>query len=146
MNEKKRRRLQELFDQFNEGGSWMRVDFRDGCEPVQMGLQDSYRVTRVDENSFWLMHRPVGYHSESHYTHTHRIVEWSQEDTYLLDLVTDSGLHFHIELLMPVVKVEADMLEDWKRWRSYKADNREMFDKIDADLLATHVEMAENWK
>ena len=37
------------------------------------------------------------------------------------------------------------MAADWKRWHEYKAANRERFERIDAELLAEHIEIAEGW-
>ena len=38
--------LQALFDQFNSGGSMMKM-YEDGYDPINMGLQDRFIVTRV---------------------------------------------------------------------------------------------------
>ena len=71
------------------------------------------------------------------------MIRWSQEDTYLLDLVDDRERRFHLELIFP--GQEPDLAADWKRWREYKAENREMFQRIDAQLLAEHIKIAEEW-
>ena len=98
-------------------------------------------VTQVD---FWLFHKALGYHEGFQHAHTIKVLRWSQEDTYLLDLVDDRGRRFHIELIFP--ELERDLGADWKRWNEYKAENREMFERIDAQLLAEHIEIAENWE
>ncbi len=44
--DQEKRRLQALFDPFNEGGSWMTL--AEGREqPIRLGVIDSYTVTRV---------------------------------------------------------------------------------------------------
>jgi len=41
---------------------------------------------------------------------------------------------------------EPDLAADWRRWRRYKSENRDRFERIDADLLAEHVRIAEEWE
>ena len=144
--------LQALFDPFNERGSWMTL--AEGREqPLRLGIMEGYLVTRVAPHfdtqgnvtqvDFWLFHKALGYHEGFQHAHTIKVVRWSQEDTYLLDLVDDRGRRFHIELIFP--ELERDLGADWKRWNEYKAENREMFERIDAELLAEHIKIAENW-
>ncbi len=134
--------LQELFDQFNKGGSTMKL-YQDGYTPIDLGLCDSYLVTRVEGDQFWLFHKAAGYNNSSHYSHTAKIVAWSQVDTYLLDLVDDVGQRYHIELIFP--EQEPDLAEDWKRWQAYKRANRKSFERMDAHLLEVHSEIANTW-
>jgi hypothetical protein len=145
-------RLQKLFDEFNAKGSWM--EMREGDdEPLDFGLIDSYIVTRVaphfdsagnlTKTDFWLMFKSAGYNNGFQYTHTIKIVDWSQEDTYLLDFADDRGRRFHIELLFPTQDVE--MVADWKDWQRYKTENRRLFDTIDTQLLEEHNRVAEEW-
>ena len=146
MNElvkQERTRLQALFDPFNQGGSWMTL--AEGREkPMRLGIMEGYRVTRVAPQfdtggnvthvDFWLFHKALGYHEGFQHAHTIKVLRWSQEDTYLLDLVDDRGRRFHIELILP--ELEPDMVADWNRWQAYKAENREMFERVDRELLA----------
>ncbi len=90
-----------------------------------------------------MFHKALGYHEGFQHAHTIKVVRWSQEDTYLLDLVDDLDRRFHIELIFP--ELERDLAVDWKRWSEYKAANREMFERIDRELLAEHIGIAENW-
>ena len=73
-------RLQtELFDPFNEVGSSMTL--QDGPEkPIPLGVIDSYTVTRVQGAVFWVMFKCLGYDQGPQYTHTVKVVEWSQDD------------------------------------------------------------------
>ena len=145
-------RLQRLFDEFNTKGSWM--EMREGNdEPLGFGLIDSYLITRVaphfdtagrlTRTDFWLMFKSAGYNNGFQYTHTIKVIDWSQEDTYLIDLMDDRGRKFHIELLFSTQDVE--MVADWKDWQRYKAENKAMFEQIDAQLLEEHIRIAEEW-
>ena len=148
-----RARLQSLFEQFNRDGSWMEVR-EPGYEPLTLGLVDSYTVTRVaphfdaegnvTKTDFWLIWKSVGYNNGFQYTHTIKVVDWSQDDTYLIDLTDDRGRVHHVELIMDVT--EHDYVVSWGKWQRYKAENREMFGQIDAQLLAEHTAMAEGWE
>jgi len=151
--DKEKARLQALFEPFNEGGSWMTL-IESGREPVRMGLVDSYKVTRVAPHfdargelkrvDFWLLFKAVGYDEGFQHAHTVKVVRWSQEDTYLIDFTDDRGRRFHVELVFP--DQEPDLAADWRRWRRYKSENRDRFERIDADLLAEHVRIAEEWE
>jgi hypothetical protein len=102
-------RLQSLFEEFNRDGSF--IVMREGRgEPLPLGLVDSYTVTRVaphfdaagntTKTDFWVMWKSVGYDNGYQYTHTIKVVEWSREDTYEIDLADDLGRRYHIELIM----------------------------------------------
>ena len=145
-------RLQTLFEPFNRGGSWMTLAER-RQRPTPLGVMDSYMVTRVAPHfdakgdvtrvDFWLFFKALGYDEGFHHAHTIKVVRWSQRDTYLMDLVDDRSRRFHIELIFP--EQEPELAADWNQWREYKAANRERFERIDAELLAEHIEIAENW-
>jgi len=49
-----------------------------------------------------------------------------------------------VELVFP--DQEPDLASDWRSWRRYKSENRDRFERIDADLLAEHVRIAEEWE
>ena len=60
----------------------------------------------------------------------------------------EPGVRPEPEPLPPKANLEAIasiLAADWNRWREYKAENRERFERIDAELLAEHIEIAENW-
>ncbi len=144
--------LQALFDPFNRDGSWMTLA-EGRQEPVPLGVIDSYTVLRVAPHfdargnvtkvDFWLFFKALGYDEGFHHAHTVKVVRWSQRDTYLLNLVDDRGRRFHIELIFP--EQEPELAADWNQWRGYRTENRERFERIDASLLAEHIEIAENW-
>lgn len=145
-------RLQSLFDEFNGKGSWM--EMREGKdEPLEFGLIDGYIVTRVaphfdvsgnvTKTDFWLLFKSAGYNNGWQYAHTIKIIDWSQDDTYLLDLTDDLGRQYHIELLFPTLDIA--LCADWKYWQGYKLQNKAMFDTIDAQILDEHVRIAERW-
>ncbi|GAB6094021.1 hypothetical protein JCM14469_02730 [Desulfatiferula olefinivorans] len=151
--EKEKARLQALFEPFNTGGSWMTLAEK-GRTPVRVGLVDGFTVTRVAPHfdaggevtrvDFWLLLRMLGYDEGFQHAHTIKVVSWSQDDAYLLDLLDDRDRGFHIELIFP--DQEPNETADWKRWRDYKAGNRDRFERIDAELLAEHTRIAEEWE
>jgi hypothetical protein len=146
-------RLQSLFDEFNRDGSLMII--REACDtPLEFGLVDSYTVTRVAPHfdaagsvakvEFWLLFKSVGYNNGYQYSHTIKVVDWSQDDTYLIDLTDDRGRCYHVELIMDAT--EHDYVVSWAKWQSYRRENSAMFETIDAQILAEHIEMAEGWQ
>ena len=134
--------LQALFDEFNKTGSTMTLA-EDGYSTIELGLRDSYIVTRLEGSDFWLFHKAAGYNNGFQYSHTMKVVSWSQEDTYMLDLVDDLGRRYHIELIFP--ELEPNLGEAWADWQAYKAANRQRFKQIDAQLLEEHLWIAETW-
>ncbi len=123
-------------------------------EPLEFGLIDSYTVTRVaphfdaagnvTKTDFWLLFKSAGYNNGWQYAHTIKVVDWSQDDTYLLDLTDDLGRRYHMELLFPTQDLA--LCADWKDWQAYKAENKAMFEQIDAQLLEEHASIAEAWQ
>lgn len=146
-------RLQALFDEFNKEGSLMVM--REGHDtPLPFGLIDSYTVTRVaphfnatgnvTKTDFWLMFKSVGYNNGYQYTHTIKVVSWSQDDTYLIDLTDDRDRRYHVELIMDAT--EHDYVVAWRKWQRYKSENAAEFEIIDAQLLDEHTKIAEAWE
>ena len=146
-------RLQALFEEFNCDGSFI-VLREDRSGPLPLGLVDSYTVTRVaphfdaagntTKTDFWVMWRSVGYDNGYQYTHTIKVVEWSREDTYEIDLTDDRGRRYHIELIMDAT--EHAYVLDWRKWQRYKMENASEFEIIDAQLLEEHTKIAESWE
>lgn len=151
--EMEKAKLQELFAPFNDGGSWMSL-VEPGRESVRLGIVDSYTVTRVAPHfdaeggvkrvEFWLLFKAVGYDEGFQHAHTVKVIGWSQDDTYLLDLVDDRDRKYHIELILP--DQEPELASDWTRWRRYKRQNRDRFALIDEDLMTEHLRIAEEWE
>jgi len=135
-------RLQALFAPFNETGAFI-VLAEDGMETLNLGLVDSFLVTRVAGDAFWLFFKMVGYDAGWQFAHTIKVVSWSQEDVYLLDLVDDLDRRFHVEQIFP--ETEQDLVEAWRRWRAYRKKRAELFEVVDAELLAQHMEIALGW-
>ncbi|MGB9618900.1 MAG: hypothetical protein ACPL7K_00645 [Armatimonadota bacterium] len=90
------------------------------------------------------MWKSVGYDNGYQYTHTIKVVNWSREDTYELDLTDDLGRRYHIELIMDAT--EHAYVLDWRKWQRYKAENAAEFEIIDAQLLDEHTKIAESWE
>jgi len=145
-------RLQALFDEFNRDGSFIVLQEGRG-EPLSLGLVDSYNVTRVaphfdaagnvTKTDFWVMWKSVGYDSGYQYTHTIKVVDWSRDDTYEIDLIDDLHRRYHIELIMDAT--EHEYVLDWRKWQRYKAKNAAEFEIIDAQILEEHTKIAEEW-
>lgn len=145
-------KLQALFDEFNAEGSLMVM--REGHDtPLPFGLIDNFVVTRVaphfdaagnvTRTDFWLMFKSVGYNNGYQYTHTIKVVGWSQDDTYLIDLIDDRGRRYHVELIMDAT--EHDCVVAWRKWQRYKSENASEFEVIDAQILEEHIRMSEEW-
>ena len=62
----------------------------------------------------------------------------------MLDLDDDLDWRFHIEVIFP--ELEPDLAEHWNRWQRYRSENRKMFDRIDAQLLEEHLNIAMTWQ
>jgi len=146
-------RLQALFDEFNRDGSFIVLQEGRG-EPLPLGLVDSYTVTRVaphfdaagnvTKTDFWVVWKSIGYDNGYQYSHTIKVVDWSRDDTYELDLTDDLGRRYHIELIMDAT--EHEYVLDWRKWLRYKAENAAEFEIIDAQLLEEHTKIAESWE
>src|SRR5689334_2997422 len=130
--EAEKAKLQRMFDLVHEDGSYMRLVAK-GDSAVDFGLIDSYLVTRVapvfgtdgslNKVDFWLFWKSAGYDEGFQYAHTIKVVDWEQEDSFLLDLVDDNGERFHVEGLVP--PAEPRYVEQWARWREHKASDPE---------------------
>lgn len=131
------------------------MHMQDGKDtPLDFGLIDSYIITRVapqfdaagnlTKTDFWLLFKSAGYNNGWQYAHTIKVVDFTQDDTYLLDLTDNRDRKYHIELLFPTLDIA--LVADWKHWQDYKAQNSAMFESIDAQLLAEHIEIAEEWQ
>lgn len=85
----------------------------------------------------------VGYNNADGHAHTIKVVSWSQEDVFMLDLVDDRDRRFHVEQIFP--ETEPDLVKDWLWWRAYRKRHAEGFAEVDADILALHVGIALGW-
>ena len=163
-------RLQEEFRLFNERGSYVTVyneDVRtkfalaerqgrsaDG-QRLFRDVADSFLVTRVaprfdaqgkvTHTDFWLLWKVLGYDQGFQHSHTIKVVRWWRDggDWAEMDLVDDVGRRHHIELIEPTC--EAAYAVDWNRWQAYRRENRDRFEKMDAQIFAEHVRIAEEW-
>lgn len=156
--EEEKARIQGLLRLFNERGNRMEV-FDEDKKRLFGELVDSFTVTRIaphfdakgkhTRSDFWLLWKSVGYNNGWQYAHTLKIVQVTVRDTLencwlIVDLTDDRGRRFHVELIEPIT--EADYARDWRDWVKYKAANAGMFDRIDAELLREHLQIAEEWK
>lgn len=135
-------RLQALFDPFNEAGAFMTLAEGDE-EPIMLDVVDSFLVTRAAGDAFWLFLKMIGYNNSDGHVHTIKVVSWSQDDTWFLDLVDDRDRRFHVEKIFP--QTEPDLVDMWREWQAYRKQNKDGFAEVDADLLAQHVTIALGW-
>ncbi len=155
--EEEKARIQGLLRLFNERGSHMEV-FDEDKKRLFGELVDSFTVTRIaphfdaqgqhTRSDFWLLWKSVGYNNGWQYAHTVKIVQVTVRDTLencwlIVDLTDGRGRRFHVELIEPIS--EPDYARDWRDWVKYKAANAGMFDRIDAELLREHLQIAEEW-
>lgn len=148
-------RLQEEFRLFNERGSYVTVYNEDDGQRLFRDIADSFLVTRVaprfdaqgkvTHTDFWLLWKVLGYDQGFQHAHTIKVVRWWRDggDWAEMDVVDDVGRRHHIELIEPTC--EATYAADWHRWQAYRRDNEERFERVDAQILAEHVRIAEDW-
>lgn len=148
-------RLQEEFRLFNERGSYVTVYNEDDGQRLFRDIADSFLVTRVaprfdaqgrvTRTDFWLLWKVLGYDQGFQHAHTIKVVRWWRDggDWAEMDIVDDVGRRHHVELIEPTC--EAAYAADWSRWQAYRRKNQERFEKMDAQILAEHVRIAEEW-
>ncbi len=145
-------RIQSLFDPFNAKGSWITLH-KPGYDPADLGLVDSYTVTRVlsqrgrrrnkNKTEFWLLFKSVGYQENFHFSHTIKVVDLQQDDGWNMDLTDDRQRVFHIDMIYP--EFDVDEYEQWMRWKGYRKEREDFFELVDKDILTTHTLMARKW-
>lgn len=148
-------RLQEEFRLFNERGSYVTVYNEDDRQRLFRDIADSFLVTRVaprfdaqgkvTHTDLWLLWKVIGYDQGFQHSHTIKVVRWWRDggDWAEMELVDDVGRRHHIELIEPIC--EEAYAADWNRWQAYRRENQERFEKMDAQILAEHVRIAEEW-
>jgi hypothetical protein len=129
-------------------------------------LVDSFTVTRIAPHfdtagnhlhtDFWLLWKALGYDEGFQHAHTIKVVDVRVEDTLMaehdgkeaegwliVELTDDLGRIHHVEMIEPVS--EPELAADWQRWIAYRQKSAERFRRIDAQLLAEHLRIAEDW-
>ena len=61
----------------------------------------------------------------------------------IVDMTDDLGRVHHVEMIEPVS--EPELAADWQKWIAYRQKNTERFRRIDDQLLAEHLRIAEDW-
>ena len=162
--EQEKQRLQEALHWFNNRGSRMTV--RESGDLFLDTLVDSFTVTRIAPHfdtagnhlrtDFWLLWKALGYDEGFQHAHTIKVVDVRVEDTLMaehdgkeaegwliVELTDDLGRIHHVEMMEPVSGPE--LAADWQRWTAYRRKNAERFHRIDTQLLAEHLPIAEDW-
>jgi hypothetical protein len=98
----------------------------------------------------------LGYDEGFQHAHTVKVVDIRIEDTLtaehdgkevegwlIVELTDDLGRIHHVEMIEPVS--EPELAADWQRWIAYRQKSAERFHRIDAQLLAEHLRIAEDW-
>ena len=163
--EQEKQRLQVALLWFNSRGSRMTVSER-GSGVFLDTLVDSFTVTRIAPHfdaagnhlrtDFWLLWKALGYDEGFQYAHTIKVINVQVDDNLtaghegkettawlIVDLTDDLGRIHHIEVIEPVS--EPELAADWQRWIAYRQKNAERFLRIDDQLQAEHLRIAEDW-
>jgi hypothetical protein len=163
---KEKARIQNMFRLFNENGCRMQVRERGESNFIDTMVAEwivtriapqfdtAGKITRVD---FWVLWKELGYSEDSRCCHTTKIIAMDVDDTLpvevdgqitdawlIVELTDNRGRIHHVEMIEPVT--EPDHAADWKQWTKYRNDNPALFERIDASILAEHLEIAEEWQ
>jgi hypothetical protein len=136
----------------NRRGSMLTLDL--GDDVIIRTLVDSYIVTRVEGDVFWLLWKALGYTEGQQHVHTSKIVEHAADDSIdsehdgeqwiILDMIDDQGNKYHIEMIAP--GQEPELVDTWNRWKKYRNDNKDLLLQADKRLLEEHTQIAKDWK
>lgn len=143
--------LQQKLLLLNRNGSTAKV-MDEGVEVTQT-LVDSFIVTRVEGEVFWLLWKSRGFIEGPQYAHTVKVVNIDLQD--VLDtkhdgeqwtrfkLTDDRGWEIQVDLIEP--NCEVDKAQAWKEWTAYRNKNAERFALADKQVLEDHTRIAMEW-
>lgn len=159
-------RIQNLFRLFNQNGCRMQVREHGGenfidtivaewiVTRIAPRFDSTGRITRVD---FWVLWKELGYTESRRCCHTTKVIGVDVDDTLpaeiddqtvdawlIVELTDTRGRIHHVEMIEPVT--DPDHAADWKQWTKYRADNPDLFKRVDESVLQEHLEMAEEWE
>ncbi len=159
-------RIQELFHWFNERGCRIQIRER-GSENFIDTVAAELTVTRIaphfdasgniTRTDFWLLWKELGYQEGFNYSHTIKVIQSSVDDMLtgqsggteinawlIVELTDDLDRVYHLEMIEPVS--EPSFAKEWEEWQVFRKDNRDLFMRIDAEILAEHIKIAEEWE
>lgn len=132
-----------MFTEFNKYGSKLQMVQMGKGSTLYLGMVDSWEVTYVEGDAFWMYYKAVGYDEGNRYAHTRKIVSWFKNRGWMCDLVSDRGDEIHIEVIMHRQRLHNFDARAWIRWQKHKEANRKMFERIDDNILFTHLDIVE---
>jgi hypothetical protein len=159
-------RIQRQFHWLNERGCRLQIRERGGENFIDT-ITAELTVTRIAPHfdasgeiirtDFWLLWKELGYQEGFNYSHTIKVVNVSVDDTLtaqsggsevnawlIVELTDDLDRIYHLEMIEPVS--EPAHAKQWDAWLAFRKNNRDLFQRIDSDILAEHIKIAEDWQ
>lgn len=159
-------RIQRQLHWFNERGCRLLIRERGG-ETFIDTITAELTVTRIAPNfdasgkiirtDFWLLWKELGYQEGFNYSHTIKVVNVSVDDTLtaqsagaeinawlIVELTDDLDRIYKLEMIEPVS--EPAHAKQWEAWLAFRKNNRDLFQRIDSEILAEHIKIAEDWQ
>ena len=158
-------RIQKQLHWFNERGCRLKIRERGGENFIDT-ITAELMVTRIAPHfdasgkiirtDFWLLWKELGYQEGFNYSHTIKVVKVSVEDTLtaqsegrdinawlIVELTDDLDRIYHLEMIEPVS--EPAHAKQWEAWLAFRKNNRDLFQRMDSEILAEHIKIAEDW-
>lgn len=159
-------RIQKQLHWFNERGCRLQIREHGGENFIDT-IAAELTVTRIAPHfdaagkvirtDFWLLWKELGYQEGFNYSHTIKVVNVSVDDTLtaqsdgaeinawlIAELTDDLNRIYHLEMIEPVS--EPAYAKQWETWLAARKDNRNMFMRMDSEILAEHIKIAEGWE
>lgn len=159
-------RIQRQFHWLNERGCRLQVRERGGENFIDT-ITAELTVTRIAPHfdasgkiirtDFWLLWKELGYQEGFNYSHTIKVVNISVDDTLtaqsggseinawlIVELTDDLDRIYNLEMIEPVS--EPAHAKQWEAWLAFRKNNRDLFQRIDSEILVEHIKIAEDWQ
>jgi hypothetical protein len=62
----------------------------------------------------------------------------------IVELTDDLDRIYNLEMIEPVS--EPAHAKQWEAWLAFRKNNRDLFQRIDSEILAEHIKIAEDWQ
>lgn len=159
-------RIQRQFHWLNERGCRLQIRERGGENFIDT-ITAELTVTRIAPHfdasgeiirtDFWLLWKELGYQEGFNYSHTIKVVNVSVDDTLtaqsggsevnawlIVELTDDLDRIYQLEMIEPVS--EPAHAKQWEAWLAFRKNNRDLFQRIDSEILVEHIKIAEDWQ
>ena len=159
-------RIQKQFHWLNERGCRLQIRERGGENFIDT-ITAELTVTRIAPHfdasgeiirtDFWLLWKELGYQEGFNYSHTIKVVNVSVDDTLtaqsggsevnawlIVELTDDLDRIYQLEMIEPVS--EPAHAKQWEAWLAFRKNNRDLFQRIDSEILVEHIKIAEDWQ